>query len=363
MNKEKIIFKLCNNCNFFINEINFYKGRNNCKKCEYQRRKCEHGKQKYQCIDCGGSNICKHGKRKSICIDCGGSSFCKHGKIKYQCIDCGGSQICKHGKQKSICIDCGGTQICEHGKQKSLCVDCGGTQICEHGKIKQHCIDCGGSQICEHGKHKYQCIDCNPNCACITCKSIYIDKRRQFYPHCEACFSNLYPDHPKVRNYKRKEHYFQDEIQTRFQNDKDNYKMIFNKIVDDGCSKRRPDVLLDLFLFVLIVECDENQHKRDSYIPECENKRMMCLFEDLGNRPIVFIRFNPDGYTDDKEKYKGCFKDIIGENRKKYYEIDYEEWGKRINSVEEKIREYIEMFKQGEYPEKEITIEKLYYDN
>jgi hypothetical protein len=345
MNKEKIVFKRCNNCNFFINETNFRKGRNQCKKCQYQKLKC------------------KHGKNKSYCIDCGGSQICKHGKYKSRCIDCGGNDICKHGKHKYICIDCGGSQICEHGKRKAWCIDCGGSAFCEHDKIKSYCIDCGGSQICKHGKQKQICIFCNPNCACITCKAIYVNKRTQFYPYCEACFSNLYPTHPKVRHYKRKEHYFQDELQTRFENDKDDCKMIFNKIIDDGCSKRRPDILLDLLLFTLIVEFDENQHKHESYTPECENMRMMSLFEDLGNRPIIFIRFNPDGYTDDKGKHKGCFKDIIDENRKKYYEIDYDEWDKRIDSVEEKIRFYIEMSKKGEYPVKEITIEKLYYDN
>jgi hypothetical protein len=363
MNKEKIIFKLCNHCNFFINEINFRKGHNKCKKCEYQRRKCKHGKQKSFCIDCNGGGICEHGKRKSFCIDCYGSAFCEHGKYKSYCIDCGGSQICEHGKYKYICIDCGGNGVCKHGKRKSQCIDCGGNGICEHGKRKYDCIGCGGSQICEHGKYKSHCIVCNPNCACILCKNKYVNKRTPFYPHCEECFSNLYPDHPKVRHYKRKENYFQDELQTRFENDEEDYKMIFNKIIDNGCSKRRPDILLDLLLFTLVVECDENQHKHESYTPECENKRIMSLFEDLGNRPIIFIRFNPDGYTDNKKYIKGCFKDIIDENRKKYYEINYEEWDKRIDSVEEKIREYIDMAKRGKYPEKEITIEKLYYDN
>jgi hypothetical protein len=346
MNEEKIIFKRCNHCNFFINEINFYKGHNQCKKCEYQKR------------------ICEHGKNKSRCIDCGGSSICQHDKEKYQCIDCGGNGICEHGKRKSQCIDCDGSSICEHGKQKSHCIDCDGSSICDHGKRKYTCKDCGGIGICQHKKEKLKCIFCNPNCACILCKNKRVNKTTSFYPHCEECFSNLYPDHPKVRHYKRKEHYFQDEINSRFENDEEDYKIIFNKTINDGCSNKRPDILIDLFLFILIVEFDEKQHKNSSYTPECENMRMMTLFKDLGNRPIVFIRFNPDCYIDDKGKrIKSCFKDIIDENRKKYYEIDYGEWNKRIDFVEEKIREYIEMLKRGEYPEKEMTIEKLYYDN
>jgi len=63
--------------------------------------------------------------------------------------------------------------------------------------------------------------------------------------------------------------------------------MIFDKQTG-GCSKMRPDVFIDKFTHVVIIECDENQHKDTS----CENKRTMELFQDFGNRPIVFIRFN-----------------------------------------------------------------------
>ena len=46
---------------------------------------------------------------------------------------------------------------------------------------------------------------------------------------------------------------------------------------------------------VLIVEVDENQHTE--YDCSCENKRLMQLSQDVGHRPIVFIRFNPDAFT------------------------------------------------------------------
>lgn len=42
-----------------------------------------------------------------------------------------------------------------------------------------------------------------------------------------------------------------------------------------------------------------------SYI--CENKRTMGLFQDLGNRPLVLIRFNPDSYKENGVKIHGCF--------------------------------------------------------
>ena len=77
--------------------------------------------------------------------------------------------------------------------------------------------------------------------------------------------------------------------------------------VQDGCSLRRPDLLLDLGSHIIIVEIDENKHT--NYDCSCENKRLMELSQDLQHRPIVFIRFNPDDYTNQEgEKIKSCWK-------------------------------------------------------
>lgn len=56
----------------------------------------------------------------------------------------------------------------------------------------------------------------------------------------------------------------------------------------------------------MIVEVDENQH--ETYDCTCENKRVMALFQDLGSRPLVMIRFNPDEYTTmNGRDVKSCF--------------------------------------------------------
>ena len=47
------------------------------------------------------------------------------------------------------------------------------------------------------------------------------------------------------------------------------------------------------FGHVVIIEVDENRHSGYS----CENIRTMEIFQDIGCRPCVFIRFNPDSYT------------------------------------------------------------------
>ena len=86
--------------------------------------------------------LCEHGKYKYQCKECGGSQICPHNRLKYQCKECGGSQICPHGKRKSRCKECEGSQICPHNRLKSLCKECKGSQICPHKRIKRTCKKC-----------------------------------------------------------------------------------------------------------------------------------------------------------------------------------------------------------------------------
>ena len=130
--------------------------------------------------------------------------------------------------------------------------------------------------------------------------------------------------------------------------------MLFDKIVG-GCSKRRPDVYIDKFTHIIIIECDENQHKNEEYT-SCENKRTMELFQDFGNRPIIFIRFNPDNYINkENKKILSSFK---------YHKStgiplirDKKEWNNRLSIVKEMIKKYLNII-----PEKEVTNVFLFYD-
>jgi hypothetical protein len=71
-------------------------------------------------------------------------------------------------------------------------------------------------------------------------------------------------------------------------------EIITDKKIEGGCSKRRPDIMIDIGFQIIIVEIDENQD--NNYDCSCEYKRIMELSQDVGFHPIVFIRFNPDGY-------------------------------------------------------------------
>ncbi len=347
--------KTCNQCNSSLPLESFYKRHNQCKLCTKNKRKCIHNKFKAYCKECGGSQICSHNIIKAQCRDCGGSAFCEHNIKRSTCRECGDSAFCEHNIQKAQCRDCGGSAFCEHDIRRSRCRECGGSAFCMHNMRNDYCRECGGSAFCMHNIQKSQCIICTPKNACIECKSVYVNKTTYCYPLCQACFCNKYPDNEKSTLYKIKERYLRDELRLRFP-DK-NINMIFDKAVDGGCSKKRPDILIDLLLYSIIIECDEEQHK--NY--ECENKRTMQLFEDLGNRPLIMIRFNPDSYVENDKKVEGCFKPLIkieDIHKKKFYDINEKEWERRLDILEEVIRGKI----KEEIPEKEVEEIKLFYD-
>ena len=321
-----------------------------CKECGGSSI-CKHRKQKSTCKDCGGTSICQHGKHKTICRECGGTSICEHGNRKAQCKECSGSSFCEHKKRKSICKECSGSSICEHGKQKTFCKECGGTSICEHGKQKAICIECGGSAICKHKKHKILCKECD---GYALCKSSWCETigNQKYEKYCLACFVNN-PENqnkPNTRNYKTKETDVVDRIKQTFTN----FTWVSDKKVQDGCSRRRPDLLLDMGTHIIIVEVDENKHT--DYDCICENKRLMELSQDLQHRPIIFIRFNPDDYTNQEGTLvKSCWKlNKLGVIQ--IMKTKEKEWEERINILKQQIQYWIDT-----PTDKTIEIIQLFY--
>ena len=268
----------------------------------YKRVKCAHGRQRSQCKECGGGSICEHDRLRSRCKDCGGASICEHDRLRSQCKECGGSGICEHGRQRSQCKECGGSGICEHDRQRSQCKECGGASICEHGRIRSLCKDCKGSSICEHNKRKSNCKECGGSALCKTplCET---HGHKKYDGLCLVCCINLRPDIQVSRNYKTKEKNVVDRVLETFPN----FTWYADKKVQDGCSNRRPDLVLDMGSHIIIVEVDENKHS--GYECICENKRLMLISQDLNHRSVVFIRFNPDGYVlPDGQKVSSCWR-------------------------------------------------------
>lgn len=314
------------------------------------KKKCEHGKEKCRCINCGGSGICIHKLRKDYCTDCKGSQICIHNKGKRYCKECIGSQICIHNTTKSICKVCKGSQICIHDNYKRRCKDCKGcigSRVCIHNNENALCKICKGSRICIHNKRKDFCKECDGS---ALCKSSWCETygNKKYNGYCLLCCVNLFPEIEVTRNYKTKEKDVVDRIIKHYPN----FTWVSDKKVEDGCSKRRPDLLLDLGTHVLIIEVDENKH--NEYNCLCENKRLMEISKDLNHRSIVFIRFNPDGYVDlNGNKISSCWKTttkgltIIKKEK---------EWEERINKLKSEIQYWID-----NKIEKTIEIIELFY--
>lgn len=372
------------------------------KQCNYCRnqKKCIHGKTKGDCKLCGGT--CPHGKRKAICRICNSKAYCEHNRLKTSCKDCGNDKSCIHGNQKHHCKECGtfycehkkdkykcrvcnskaycihnrliqrckicgnGKAFCKHGKKKDICVECSGTQICPHNKRKSRCIDCNGRELCPCGKYLYSCIKhkgkgvcdheklksycniCTPENFCLNCKFIVVASNDcKYKPYCVRCFCILNPESDVSIKYKLKETYVIDELKRTFTD----YKFSFNRRIEGGCSKRRPDMYLDCKTHNLVIEIDENQHA--NY--ECENKRLMELFQDGGSIPLVIIRFNPDSYVDfNEEKHVSPFS----YTKRGMLKVNEQEYDRRFKTFVYHIKNHIENI-----PKKEITEIKLFYSH
>ena len=186
---------------------------------------------------------------------------------------------------------------------------------------------------------------------CLTYLCSQRSYRPSFEGYCTFCFTNLFPEKPVVRNYKSKEKSVAEYILNEFPN----MTWISDKRVQDGCSRRRPDLVLDLGYQIIIIEIDENQHT--DYDCSCENKRLMEISQDVGHRNIIFIRFNPDQYIEkDGSKIKSCWTinkhglSVVTKNNNK-------EWNNRLNALKKQIQYWID-----NNTDKMVEIIQLYYD-
>ena len=131
-------------------------------------------------------------------------------------------------------------------------------------------------------------------CQSIWCYTLISNK---YEGYCRYCFIHLFPDKPVSRNYKTKEYAVVEFVKQKYPD----LSWISDKKVEDGCSRRRPDLLLDLGYQIIIVEVDENQHS--SYDKKDEDIRYDDLYM-IHSGKWIFIRFNPDGYKDHRNNYK-----------------------------------------------------------
>ena len=209
---------------------------------------------------------------------------------------------------------------------------------------KYQCIICHGSSICIHEKVRYSCVLCNPKIACQHCKYINI-RRSRWKPNCFRCHCVLHPDDPIPRRFRLKEHYVVDALRAHFQ---DTVTMRCDKSVDGGCTRYRPDILIDFGSHIVIVEIDEFRHT--NYV--CEQKRMVDLYEDMGYRNTIFIRFNPDGYNLEGIRYPTPFPVLDNGDMS----VNEEEMADRMYELIQTI-----LFYKDNAPDEPITYNYLFY--
>jgi Holliday junction resolvase len=201
-------------------------------------------------------------------------------------------------------------------------------------------------------KHKENEMVNVVNPACITLHCTTRSSNKAYKGHCYRCFINTYPDNTIVRNHKTKERSVSDFVRSSYPD----LTIAFDQRIADGCSRRRPDIFVDMGAYVLVVEVDENQH--EAYICSCENRRIMELFQDAGNRPLVMVRFNPDQYFNQKNKsVPSCW----GHTKDKGLSIvkpgKTAEWAQRLATLKTTLNLVIA---QG--TDSEVRVIHLFYD-
>jgi len=180
------------------------------------------------------------------------------------------------------------------------------------------------------------------------------DKFQRFDKYCARCFYAKFPNDNKCKYVKIKENEVKKFIQENFKE----LSIIYDEqLKGDGlCFNIRPDIMIHLNTYSIIVECDEYQHK--SYEIQCDISRTHKIQEAL-NRSIIMIRFNPDEYIDlDKKKIKSCFKidtkiglTVIPKDQEIL-------WKERLELLKDTIIENLDI-----KLEEPIKIIKLFYDN
>ena len=200
-------------------------------------------------------------------------------------------------------------------------------------------------------QHKLPDMDPVRTCASDWCDTTVTTDKYDGY--CTLCFKYYFPDDPrtpKIRS-KTKEDLVREFINEHFEGFKHDEPIVYG-----GCDcsmRRRVDHRKLIGGTMLAIETDEFQHR--SYDARQEEIRYDDLFIGAHSGKWIFIRFNPDGYTDSKgKKRKGMFH-ANGEN-------NYAEVKRRLVDLKEEMEKQIKRCERDENTEL-LEIHKLFYDD
>jgi len=141
-------------------------------------------------------------------------------------------------------------------------------------------------------------------------------------------------------------------------NNVDGNEILADRIIDSTCNLYRPDILYDCGTHIVVVECDENQHKNYPWescslnrsLEHMEEKRMYEIMVAYG-LPAIFLRWNPDNFN------------VKGSINKKYNNARRLEilvkWVKYCMKVEVKQGVVYKKLFYDEYEEEDMEFKKI----
>lgn len=263
------------------------------------------------------------------------------------------------------CVVCNDTQPNFNYKGEKKATHCSECKLKDMVNVKsKKCLSCNNKEPnfnykCE--KKAIYCFVCKlddmvdvRHKKCVSCDFNRQDSR--FKPLCFTCYRFDNPNADFTRNFKIKENTIMKFV-------KDNYSnCVIDSIISGGCSKRRPDGLIDYELFSVIIEIDEDSHK--NYDDICENKRLMEIYRDLNFKPLRVIRFNPDAYKDINGKRIDSIFSLDSDNKLKVK--TKKELNRRVNILLDTIEKVLEKINQDIIIDvnniKGIDVEYLFFD-
>ena len=303
--------------------------------------------------------ICSCGVLTKSCPKHTPSNFCNCGKLIAQCLECQPHMgRCGCGKLRSNCQIHGGWNlcVCTSGQQKSRCTKCGnGWDLCEHKKRPNNCMTClrlkkdegvetpylsTKSEVCPCGIARKHCnrVACGGGShLCVTCR-LTITKIK--HTECGTCRRFRNGDEPL----EQKEHALKKYLDVKIEAGDLPVYTISDKVVDPGLEKtlygaNRPDFLWKLPDRWVFLECDENQHKCNTY--GCERRRELELCNCSGILPVFFIRFNPDVFSTGS---KSSRVKVVAESTQKRHEVVLNELKRAMQVVNPTGLTFVKLF-------------------
>ena len=306
-----------------------------------------------KCIICNETTSCfciKGETKATHCKDCSilsGEEMIDIANKSQKCIVCNKTRasFCIEGETKSThCKDCSletGEEMIDIYAKNIKCIVCNITQTTFNfkGEIKAtHCGTCKIDNMIDIINSKCKNIIDGIQCETRACN-------KQYDGFCFDCYFKINADKIPTKNIKIKEKNIIEFVKLTYTQEIRDKLNIKNIIFDKYSGLKRPDIAIICETYVIIIEVDEFQHKKNGddgfYSKENEENKMKLIKEyyKLQNKKTIYVRFNPDDYkTKDNKKIKSPWKE--NENRILVL-VDETDWNNRLEILKKKIDFYL----------------------